>query len=308
VEESHKLRTMYHNPVLLQACLDGLNIQPNGTYVDVTFGGGGHSKAILEKLGPKGRLIAFDQDADALKNDLNDARFQLVHSNFQFISNHLEYLKALPIDGLLADLGVSSHQFDQAERGFSIRMDGPLDMRMDQSSNQSAFEFINKADKEELIQTFREYGEVYNAPKVASIIISHRSNTKIQSTLELTGLLEGLVHPKERNKFLAQLFQAIRIKVNGEMEVLKALLNQSTAVLKPKGRLVVISYHSLEDRMVKNFIKTGNTEGKEEKDLYGNSQSVFSILTNKPIVPGTNELETNNRSRSAKLRIAEMKG
>jgi len=298
---------MYHNPVLLQACLDGLNIQPNGTYVDVTFGGGGHSKAILEKLGPNGRLIAFDQDADALKNDINDARFQLVHSNFQFISNHLEYLKALPIDGLLADLGVSSHQFDQATRGFSIRMDGPLDMRMDQSAQESAFEFIHEADKEELIKVFKEYGEVHNAAKVAGVILANRNKSKINSTLELTALLEGLVHPKERNKFLAQLFQAIRIKVNGEMEVLKALLDQTKLVLKPKGRLVVISYHSLEDRMVKNFIKTGNTEGKEEKDLYGNSQSSFSILTNKPIVPGTDELEKNNRSRSAKLRIAEIK-
>jgi len=298
---------MYHNPVLLQACLDGLNIQPNGTYVDVTFGGGGHSKAILEKLGPNGRLIAFDQDADALKNDINDARFQLVHSNFQFISNHLEYLKALPVDGLLADLGVSSHQFDQATRGFSIRMDGPLDMRMDQSAQESAFEFIHEADKEELIKVFKEYGEVHNAAKVAGVILANRNKSKINSTLELTALLEGLVHPKERNKFLAQLFQAIRIKVNGEMEVLKALLDQTKLVLKPKGRLVVISYHSLEDRMVKNFIKTGNTEGKEEKDLYGNSQSSFSILTNKPIVPGTDELEKNKRSRSAKLRIAEIK-
>ena len=298
---------MYHNSVLLQACLDGLNIQPNGTYVDVTFGGGGHSKAILEKLGPNGRLIAFDQDADALKNDINDARFQLVHSNFQFISNHLEYLKALPIDGLLADLGVSSHQFDQATRGFSIRMDGPLDMRMDQSAQESAFEFIHAADKEELIKVFKEFGEVHNAAKVAGVILANRNKSKIKSTLELAALLEGLVHPKERNKFLAQLFQAIRIKVNGEMEVLKALLDQTKLVLKPKGRLVVISYHSLEDRMVKNFIKTGNTEGKEEKDLYGNSQSSFSILTNKPIVPGTDELEKNNRSRSAKLRIAEIK-
>jgi len=298
---------MYHNSVLLQACLDGLNIQPNGTYVDVTFGGGGHSKAILEKLGPNGRLIAFDQDADALKNDINDARFQLVHSNFQFVSNHLEYLKALPVDGLLADLGVSSHQFDQATRGFSIRMDGPLDMRMDQSAQESAFEFIHAADKEELIKVFKEFGEVHNAAKVAGVILANRNKSKIKSTLELAALLEGLVHPKERNKFLAQLFQAIRIKVNGEMEVLKALLDQTKLVLKPKGRLVVISYHSLEDRMVKNFIKTGNTDGRVEKDLYGNSQSSFFILTNKPIVPGTDELEKNNRSRSAKLRIAEIK-
>jgi 16S rRNA (cytosine1402-N4)-methyltransferase len=298
---------MYHNSVLLQACLDGLNIQPNGTYVDVTFGGGGHSKAILEKLGPNGRLIAFDQDADALKNDINDARFQLVHSNFQFVSNHLEYLKALPVDGLLADLGVSSHQFDQATRGFSIRMDGPLDMRMDQSAQESAFEFIHAADKDELIKVFKEFGEVHNAAKVAGVILANRNKSKIKSTLELAALLEGLVHPKERNKFLAQLFQAIRIKVNGEMEVLKALLDQTKLVLKPKGRLVVISYHSLEDRMVKNFIKTGNTDGRVEKDLYGNSQSSFFILTNKPIVPGTDELEKNNRSRSAKLRIAEIK-
>lgn len=298
---------MYHNSVLLQACLDGLNIQPNGTYVDVTFGGGGHSKAILEKLGPNGRLIAFDQDADALKNDINDARFQLVHSNFQFVSNHLEYLKALPVDGLLADLGVSSHQFDQATRGFSIRMDGPLDMRMDQSAQESAFEFIHAADKEELIKVFKEFGEVHNAAKVAGVILANRNKSKIKSTLELAALLEGLVHPKERNKFLAQLFQAIRIKVNGEMEVLKALLDQTKLVLKPKGRLVVISYHSLEDRMVKNFIKTGNTDGRVEKDLYGYSQSSFFILTNKPIVPGTDELEKNNRSRSAKLRIAEIK-
>ncbi|MBX7180483.1 MAG: 16S rRNA (cytosine(1402)-N(4))-methyltransferase RsmH [Bacteroidia bacterium] len=298
---------MYHKPVLLQACLDGLNIRPNGTYVDVTFGGGGHSKAILEKLGPNGKLIGFDQDSDALKNDLNDPRFTLIHSNFRFIGNHLEYLKVLPIDGILADLGVSSHQFDQASRGFSIRMDGPLDMRMDQSANHSAFDFINKASKEDLIETFKEFGEIFNAGKVASLIVSHRTKEPIESTLTLTALVEKLVHPKDRNKFLAQIFQAIRIKVNAEMEVLKNLLEISPSLLGPGGRLVFISYHSLEDRMVKNFIKTGNTKGLETKDVFGNTQSPFKNLTTKPIVPEEIELEQNNRSRSAKLRIAEKK-
>lgn len=298
---------MYHQPVLLQACLDGLNIRPNGTYVDVTFGGGGHSKAILERLGKDGKLIGFDQDADALKNDLQDPRFTLVHSNFRHIGNHLEYLKMMPVDGILADLGVSSHQFDQASRGFSIRMDGPLDMRMNQSANQSAFDFINKASKEELTETLKEYGELYNAGKIANLIVSHRTTEPITSTLKLAALVEKLVHPKERNKFLAQIFQAIRIHVNEELEVLKTLLEISPSLLSSGGRLVIISYHSLEDRIVKNFFKAGNTSGFETKDVFGNTHSPFKIITSKPIVPEQTELDQNNRSRSAKLRIAEKK-
>ncbi len=294
---------MYHNPVLLNECLDGLNIRPNGTYVDVTFGGGGHSSEILKRLGKDGKLIGFDQDSDALKNDLPDERFRLVHGNFSFVANHLEYLKALPVEGLLADLGVSSHQFDEASRGFSIRSEGPLDMRMNTAGGESAFEFVNKASKDELTKVLKEYGEVGQAGRVVSAICDKRSKSPIKTTTELVDMLGIMVPIKERNGFLAQIFQAIRIQVNGEMEVLKKLLEQCSTVIKPGGRLVVISYHSLEDRMVKNYIKTGNVEGVEDKDIFGRSNSPFKALSNKPIVPTEKELIENNRSRSAKLRI-----
>ena len=292
---------IYHVPVLLKECLEGLNIESDGTYVDVTFGGGGHSKAILERLGPKGRLIGFDQDEDAWQNVPKDDRFRLVKRNFSFLEEEVREEK---VRGLLADLGVSSHQFDQEERGFSIRTDGPLDMRMDQSSNLTAEVVVNEYDEKELAAVLKEYGELNNARAVCGMLIRERKLGRITSTAQLVSILEKMAPFKKRNQFLAQVFQGLRIEVNDELEALEELLLSCGKVIEPGGRLVVLAYHSLEDRMVKNYIRTGNTEGKEVKDFYGNRIAPFKEVNRKPLIPDDTEILNNNRARSAKLRIA----
>lgn len=294
----------YHIPVLLQPCLDGLNLKPNGIYIDVTFGGGGHSREILKNLPEGARLIAFDKDTDAQNNakEFNDSRFTFVKSDFRFIKNHLKFLRVEQVDGILADLGVSSHQFDEGDRGFSIRFDGPLDMRMDTGNPKTAAKVIAESSDEELIQIFKDYGELYNAK---SIVNNIRKSESMEDIADLKNALKGLYRAKEEHKFLARVFQALRIEVNDEMPALRELLTQCTELLKPGGRLVVMSYHSLEDRPVKNLIKTGNFEGNLIKDFYGNPQLIYKSITRKPIVPNQEEIEQNSRARSAKLRIAE---
>lgn len=296
---------MYHNPVLLKESIEALNIQPNGVYVDVTYGGGGHSHEILKRLNDGGKLLAFDQDADAIENKINDSRLILIQQNFRYLINYLKFYQSLPIDGVFADLGVSSHQFDHAERGFSTRFDGGLDMRMDQESEVTAGSVINTFEYQELINIFRNYGELTNAGRIAERIVNERKVDKITTTQKLKEVLGSLADKGKENKFFAKVFQAVRIEVNDEMGALKEMLRQSVEVLKPEGRLVVISYHSLEDRLVKNFMKSGNFEGKIEKDFYGNPQVPFKVISRKPIIPDEKEIETNSRARSAKLRIAE---
>ena len=295
---------MYHNPVLLQKSVEGLNIIPNGNYVDVTFGGGGHSKAILQKL-VDGRLIAFDQDADALKNTIDDERFVLINHNFQFLKNFLRLHKLEKVDGILADLGVSSHQFDVPERGFSTRFDAPLDMRMNNSQPVKASDIVNTYSEEELKRLFRDYGEIKNSGCFSRAITEAREIKPIVTTNELIDCVKKCFPQHKKNKFLAQVFQALRIEVNDEMQTLKLLLEQANELLAPGGRLVVISYHSLEDRLVKNFIKSGNFKGIVEKDFFGNPIVSFKQITRKPIMPDDIEIENNSRARSAKLRIAE---
>lgn len=296
----------YHNPVLLKECIDGLNINPEGIYVDVTFGGGGHSREILKHL-TTGKLYAFDQDEDAVKNMIDDERFVLIKQNFRYLKNFLKMYNALPIDGLLADLGVSSHQFDEAERGFSIRFDAKLDMRMDQNAKQTAADVLNTYSEDELKRIFRLYGEVDNAGYLASIIFHNRKDKHIETVNDLKNMIVKCVKRGRENQYYAQVFQALRIEVNKELDVLQELLMQSLEVLKPGGRLVVISYHSLEDRLVKNLMKTGKLEGEVEKDFFGNQLTPFRQITRKPIVPSLKETEENSRARSAKLRIAEKK-
>lgn len=296
----------YHIPVLLQACIDSLQIKPNGVYVDLTFGGGGHSKEILKHLGENGKLVSFDQDEDAVKNVPDDDRLIFVQQNFRYLKNYLRLNGITKVDGILGDLGVSSHQFDVAERGFSIRFDADLDMRMNQSSDLSAYEVVNEYDEKKLAFIFRTYGEVDNANKLAKLICSAREEAPIKNTGELKEAIKNATPKFETNRYLAKVFQAIRMEVNGEMEALKECLTQCVEVLKPGGRLVVMSYHSLEDRLVKNIMKTGNIEGKEEKDIvFGTSTKVFKLITSKPIVPTKEEIENNSRARSAKLRVAE---
>lgn len=296
----------YHNPVLLKECIDGLNINPEGVYVDVTFGGGGHSREILKQL-TTGKLYAFDQDDDAVKNSIDDDRFVLIKQNFRYLKNFLKMYDTLPIDGLLADLGVSSHQFDEAERGFSIRFDAKLDMRMDQNAKQTAAEVLNTYSEEDLKRIFRLYGEVENAGYLASIIFHNRKDKQIVTVNDLKTMIVKCVKRGRENQYYAQVFQALRIEVNKELDVLQDLLMQSLEVLKPGGRLVVISYHSLEDRLVKNIMRSGKFEGDVEKDFYGNPLTPFTQITRKPIVPSEKENEENSRARSAKLRIAEKK-
>lgn len=295
----------YHLPVLLNESIEGLNIKPDGTYVDVTFGGGGHSRAILQSLGDSGRLFAFDQDEDALRNAIDDPRFCLLHENFKYIKNFLRLNGVRHVDGILADLGVSSHQFDVAERGFSTRFDGELDLRMDQREALSAKQIVNEYSDTELAKIFRLYGELSLAPALAKAICNTRSNAPINTTFELKDAVKHLLPRNRENKFLAMIFQALRIEVNGELEALQLLLDQSAEVLNPGGRLVVISYHSLEDRLVKNHMRSGNCEGRIDKDFYGNVLSPWKLVSHKAITPTESELEDNNRSRSAKLRIAE---
>ena len=295
----------YHEPVLRDAAVEGLAIKPNSICIDVTFGGGGHSRAILEKL-EKGRLIAFDQDMDALANKPDDKRFELVHDNFRNLQYCLEEIKAIPADALLADLGVSSHQFDEAARGFSIRFNADLDMRMDQRSELTAKEILNFYQEHELIRIFREYGELKNAKRIAQSIIRARSIKQIETVDELKIIVAGCAIRGKEHSFLAQLFQALRIEVNDELGALRDLLEQTPNVLREGGRLVVISYHSLEDRMVKNFINTGNTAGELQKDFFGNVIGLkFKSITRKPTEPSAEEVLVNPRSRSAKMRIAE---
>lgn len=299
-----EVMTSYHNPVMLSESIEGLDLKEGGVYVDVTFGGGGHSREILKRL-KGGRLIAFDQDADALNNKINDERLVLVPQNFKYLKNYLKMYGVAEVDGLLADLGVSSHQFDEGERGFSIRFNGPLDMRMNQKSKLTAEVVVNDYEEEELVRIFREYGEIKNARKLVFEIGSVRLGSRISTTQQLVSVVELCVSGKQKNKYLAQVFQALRIEVNNEMEVLKDLLEQSKEVLKSGGRLVVITYHSLEDRLVKNFLRKGNFKGEVEKDFYGNPLLDFKLINKKPIVCGDEELVKNNRARSAKLRIAE---
>jgi 16S rRNA (cytosine1402-N4)-methyltransferase len=294
----------YHNPVLLHPTVDGLNIKPDGIYVDVTFGGGGHSKEILSRLGPNGKLFAFDQDEDALANALPDERFTLINENFRYIKRFLRFYGVKEVDGILGDLGVSSHQFDVAERGFSTRFDAGLDMRMSQKNDLNAYRVVNEYDDANLRRVFLDYGELKNAPALARTIVEAREHRLIKTTDELKEVLMKYLPERIRNKVLAQIYQAIRIEVNQEMDVLKEFLEQSLEILKPGGRLSVISYHSLEDRLVKRFIKNGMFEGEPERDFYGNFSVPFKTV-GKLIVPDNAEIKINNRARSAKLRIAE---
>ncbi|MFC3335388.1 16S rRNA (cytosine(1402)-N(4))-methyltransferase RsmH [Flavobacterium palustre] len=294
----------YHNPVLLKETVDGLNIKPDGVYVDVTFGGGGHSKEILRRLGPDGKLFAFDQDEDALANALPDERFVLINENFRHIKRFLRFHGVRNVDGILGDLGVSSHQFDVPERGFSTRFDAGLDMRMSQKNDLNAYKVVNEYDDANLRRVFYDYGELKNAPALSRTIIEARVHRPIKTTDELKEVLAKYLPERVRNKVLAQIYQAIRIEVNQEMDVLKEFLEQSLEILNPGGRLSVISYHSLEDRLVKRFIKNGMFEGEPERDFFGNFSVPFKTI-GKLIVPDNEEIKVNNRARSAKLRIAE---
>ena len=294
----------YHNPVLLKKSVDGLNIKPDGIYVDVTFGGGGHSKEILSLLGPNGKLFAFDQDEDALENTINDERFVLINENFRFIKRFLRFHNVKSVDGILADLGVSSHQFDVAERGFSTRFDAELDMRMSQKNDLNAYRVVNEYDETNLRRVFLDYGELKNAPAIARVIIAAREEEPIRNTEQLKIVLGRFLPTHKSHKILAQMYQAIRIEVNQEMDVLKEFLEQSLDILNPGGRLSIISYHSLEDRLVKRFMKNGMFEGEPERDFFGNFSVPFKTI-GKLIVPDFQEIKINNRARSAKLRIAE---
>jgi len=296
----------YHAPVMLQECLDGLAIKASGTYVDVTFGGGGHSKAILNQLNSKWKLVAFDQDEDAKANIVEDSRLLFIDQNFEFMENHLAYQECIPVDGILADLGVSSHQFDEGSRGFSFRFESAqLDMRMDTGSGESAADLLNKLSEERLANLFYTFGELKNSRALAASICSYRKQNPILSIAQLKEAIQKQTPRLHEYKFYAQVFQALRMEVNRELEVLQRFLEQCSRVLKPGGRLVIMSYHSLEDRMVKNFIASGNIEGKQEKDFYGNLIRPFEPVSRKAITATAAELAQNSRARSAKLRIAE---
>ena len=294
----------YHLPALLSESIAGLNLKPDGIYVDVTFGGGGHSRAILEHL-TTGRLIAFDQDADAAANIINDERFTFLNQNFRYLKNNLRYIGISTIDGLVADLGVSFHQFDENERGFSFRSDAELDMRMNRQASVKASDILRTYDEEQLAGVFFRYGELTSSRKLAAAIVNARTARPVITSADLMSALEGLVPKRDENKFYARLFQALRIEVNHELESLKEMLTQALEILKAGGRIAVITYHSLEDRLVKNFIRTGNFEGESEKDFYGNVTAPFRAVNRKVIVPSEKEIEENSRARSARLRIAE---
>ena len=296
---------VYHVPALLQECIDGLNITPVGNYVDVTFGGGGHSREIVKHLSEEGHLYSFDQDEDAEQNIIADTRFTFVRSNFSYLANFLRYHNVESIDGLLADLGVSFHHFDDQERGFSFRFGGKLDMRMNKRASLSAADIINSYDQDQLADVLYLYGEMRNSRRLAAAIVKARESKKIVEIEDFLNIIRPFINKKQEKKELAQVFQALRIEVNKEMETLKDMLTQALAALKPGGRLVVLTYHSLEDRLVKNFMKTGNFEGKADKDFFGKVQTPFKLVNNKVIVASEEEIERNPRSRSAKLRIAE---
>ena len=297
--------SVYHIPALLDACMAGLAVQPDGTYVDVTFGGGGHSRAILERLGDKGRLYAFDQDEDACVNRIEDNRFTFVRSNFRFLKNFMRYYDVDSIDGLLADLGVSFHHFDASERGFSFRFDGALDMRMNRRARTTAADIIESYTQEQLSDIFYLYGELRSARKIAGAVVSARRVQKIDTTTSLVEVVSPYIDKRQEKKELAQLFQALRIEVNQEMEALRRMLLSACELVRPGGRIAILTYHSLEDRLVKNFFKTGNFEGRVEKDFFGRIESPLRPVNNKVIVPDDDEVIRNPRARSAKLRIAE---
>ncbi len=297
--------SVYHIPALLDACMAGLAVQPDGTYVDVTFGGGGHSRAILERLGDKGRLYAFDQDEDACVNRIEDNRFTFVRSNFRFLKNFMRYYDVDSIDGLLADLGVSFHHFDASERGFSFRFDGALDMRMNRRARTTAADIIESYTQEQLSDIFYLYGELRSARKIAGAVVSARRVQKIDTTTRLVEVVSPYIDKRQEKKELAQLFQALRIEVNQEMEALRRMLLSACELVRPGGRIAILTYHSLEDRLVKNFFKTGNFEGRVEKDFFGRIESPLRPVNNKVIVPDDDEVIRNPRARSAKLRIAE---
>ncbi len=295
----------YHDPVLLKESIEGLNIQPKGVYIDLTFGGGGHSREVLNKLGRKGRLFAFDQDPDAANNIPDDNRFTFIRANFRFLKHFLRYYGIAQADGMLADLGISSHQIDVPDRGFSYRFDGKLDMRMNRESAFDAAQIVNRYAPEELTRIFREYGELSNAGQLATTIIKEREQSPVVTVSDLERVLGRFIPAKNPYSFLAKVYQALRIEVNQEMQALGEMLLQTTALIRPGGRLVVITYHSLEDRMVKNFLRSGNLEGKIGKDFFGNPLTPWTLINRNVITPGTEEIERNNRARSAKLRIAE---
>ena len=299
------MNSTYHVPVLFNESIDALNIQPNSIVVDVTFGGGGHSREILNRLGKKGTLVSFDQDDDAAANQFDDERFVFVNANFRFLINFLKFYDLMEADAILADLGVSSHQFDTGTRGFSIREEGKLDMRMNQKADLSAHKVINQYHEKDLFRVFNSYADLQNTKKVVFAITHARKKQALNSTKDLVDLLRPLVPGQKQNQFLAQVFQAIRIEVNDEMGALMDMLEQSAKVLKKGGRLVVISYHSIEDRLVKNFLRSGNFEGELDKDVFGKVNKPFEPINKKPLVPTAKELELNPRSRSAKMRIAE---
>jgi len=297
---------VYHNSVLTDEVINGLQIYPSGVYVDATFGGGGHSRMILENLNQNGKLFGFDQDPDSIDNKIDDSRFELILSNFSFLTQYLKFYQITSVDGILADLGVSSHQFDKESRGFSIRKSGRLDMRMNKTQSLDAYNVINSYDEKALNKIFRSYGELRNAKKITKNILDNRKKNDIKTTFDLVDVLEPLLPKRFKNKFLAQIFQAIRIEVNNELGVLKSLLQQAANLLKPGGRLVCISYHSLEDRYVKHFFQNGNFEKREEKDFFGNPLKVL-YKVGRLITPSIMEIKSNPRSRSAKLRIAQKK-
>lgn len=298
---------VYHIPALLEACMRGLDIKPAGIYVDVTFGGGGHSRAILQRLGPQGRLLGMDQDLDAWANRIDDPRFTFVHGNFAFLQNFMRYYGVEGADGIMADLGVSFHHFDQAGRGFSFRADGPLDMRMNRDARHDAAWVVANYSAEQLAQVLWLYGELRQSRRMAQALVQTRTQRPIATTGELIEAVRPFISPRQEKKELAQVFQALRIEVNHELDALRRLLAQSLQVLKPGGRLVVLTYHSLEDRMVKNFMRSGNVEGKVEKDFYGRVSTPWQVVNNRVIVADEQEVARNPRARSAKLRIAQLK-
>jgi len=299
------MKNEYHEPVMLRECMEGLKIKPEGAYVDVTFGGGGHSSKILEHLDEQGRLFAFDQDPDALENRLDDPRFTLIHQNFRFLKNNLKLHGVKEVDGILADLGISSHQINERARGFSTRYDARLDMRMDQVSDLDAQTIVNSYSEEELHRIFGMYGEIKNAKTLAQTVVGARAQIAIETVDDLKSAISRVAPKNRENKYYAQVFQALRIEVNRELEALEAFLLQTVSVLKPGGRLVVMSYHSLEDRLVKNFMATGKVRGEVEKDFWGNVIKPFRVISKKVVMASAEEVEQNNRARSAKLRIAE---
>ena len=299
-------KPVYHIPAMLQECIDGLQISPSGTYVDVTFGGGGHSRAIVKQLGEGGRLFSFDQDLDAYANRIEDPRFTFVHSNFRYLTNFMRFHKVDKVDGILGDLGVSFHHFDEAERGFSFRADAPLDMRMNRSARVDAAQVVNTYTEEQLLRIMADYGDMRRPMPIVRAILKARENKPVMTTGQLLDVIRPLINPKQEKKELAQIFQALRIEVNGEMDALKRFLESTLEVLRPGGRLVVLTYHSLEDRMVKNFIKTGNTEGIVDKDFFGKVNTPWRQITKGAVAPSQEEIDHNPRSRSAKLRVAEL--